>query len=315
MSDVDLDQFCPTPLADPLWNESAYFSFSIPERGIHGIVYYFFRPNMNVVMGGPALWDGSGVHMWDCLFNDWHHIQPIPDDAEKFNFRSHTSLRVKKLKPQPLGQYQLNYDAQGFKLDLVWTAVAEPHHFLGMEIEATGASSDNRMHFEQIGHAKGTVELNGETLDVDCFALRDSSWGRRSIDTVKRGSYFWAVADENTAFHVQAMGDDPDQEVVGGFLRRGGITSTLVGGRRIDTVMGDLTPDSFRIEIEDRMGRTLEADCRARSHLMFNGLPRCQVVWSLFEADFGGGRTGWGDLQEFQPIEGFRQMVRGRLGA
>jgi len=44
---------------------------------------------------------------------------------------------------------------------------------------------------------------------------------------------------------------------------------------------------------------------------MFNGFPRCQVVWSLLEADFSGGRRGWGDIQEFQPIEQFRRMVRG----
>jgi hypothetical protein len=29
---------------------------------------------------------------------------------------------------------------------------------------------------------------------------------------------------------------------------------------------------------------------------MFNGFPRNQVVWSLLEADFGGGVRGWGDI-------------------
>ena len=315
MTNIDLDNFCPAPLADPFWNESAYFSFSIPEREIHGIMYYFFRPNMHVVMGGPAVWDGSGKTMWDCLYNDWHHIQPIPQGAQKFNFKSHTSMSVELIKRQPLGQYHLRYDNNGFKLDLMWTAVAEPHHFLGMEIEATGASADNRMHFEQIGRAKGTIELNGETLAVDCFGLRDCSWGRRQIDTVKRGSYFWAVADENTAFHVQAMGDEPDQDVVGGFLRLNGVTSSLASGRRLDTVMGELTPDRFRLQITDKLGRSIDITARTLSHLMFNGLPRCQVVWSLFEADFGNGVKGWGDSQEFQPIEKFRQMIRRNSGA
>jgi hypothetical protein len=44
---------------------------------------------------------------------------------------------------------------------------------------------------------------------------------------------------------------------------------------------------------------------------MVNFYPRVQVVWSLLEADFGGGRMGWGDIQEFQPLEQFRKMVRG----
>jgi hypothetical protein len=48
---------------------------------------------------------------------------------------------------------------------------------------------------------------------------------------------------------------------------------------------------------------------------MVNFYPRVQVVWSLLEADFGGGVKGWGDIQEFQPLEQFRAMVRPRGNA
>ncbi len=305
----EVDRFCTTPSDDPYWNESCWFSFSIPERGIHGLVYYFFRPNMRLMMGGPILWDASGAHAWDCLYYDWHHIQPIPPGTQKFDFTSHTSLDVKVI--EPVKQYRLRYDDNGFKMDLLWTAIAEPHSFLGMEIEATGASADNRMHLEQCGRAKGRIELRGETLEVDCFALRDTSWGVRKIDSVKRGSYFWAIASEDTGFHAQTMGEGDDQRVVGGFLTLDGKTSTLAGGRRVVTEMGSLTPDTFKLELEDEMGRTAMITARSSSHLMFNGFPRCQVVWSLLEADFGGGVKGWGDLQEFQPMEQFRHMVRG----
>ena len=307
---VDPDRFCPTATDDPYWNESAWFSFSIPDEGIHGMVYYFFRPNMKLLLGGPILWDDSGARTWDCLYHDWHHLQPMPVGAQKFDFTAHTSLDVKIV--EPLKQYSLRYDQNGFKLDLLWTAIAEPHHFLGMEIEATGASADNRMHLEQMGRATGSLEINGITRKVDCFALRDTSWGRRQIDTVKRGSYFWAVASESTAFHAQTMGDDADQRVVGGFLTLDGKTATLAGGSRVDTKMGSLTPDSFRMILEDKLGRSAEIIARTSSHLMFNGFPRCQVVWSLLQADFGAGVKGWGDIQEFQPMEQFRGMIRGR---
>src|SRR4051812_35017420 len=66
---IDIDRFCPTATDDPFWNESCWFSFSIPEREIHGMVYYFFRPNMNLLMGGPIVWDGSGANTWDCLYH------------------------------------------------------------------------------------------------------------------------------------------------------------------------------------------------------------------------------------------------------
>jgi hypothetical protein len=260
-------------------------------------------------MGGPILWDGTGAHTWDCLYHDWHHIQPIPEGAEKFDFTSHTSLHVKVV--EPLKKYRLLYDCNGFKLDLLWTSIAEPHHFLGMEIEATGASAENRMHFEQMGRAQGHLELNGKHHAVDSYALRDCSWGRRQIDAVTRGSYFWAIADETTAFHAQTKGDSEDQRVVGGFLTLEGKTVTLAEGTRIETKMGKLTPDRFRLRLKDKLGRTADITARVSSHLMFNGFPRNQVVWSLLEADFGGGVRGWGDIQEFQPMEQYRHMVRG----
>jgi len=305
---VDPDRFCPTATDDPYWNESAWFSFSVPERGLHGMVYYFFRPNMQLLIGGPIIWDATGRHTWDCLYHDWHHLQPMPDGAQKFDFTSHTSLDVKAI--EPLKQYRLRYDCNGCKLDLLWRAIKEPHHFLGMEIEATGAGADNRMHLEQMGRVTGTIELAGETIPVDSYALRDTSWGRRQIDTVKRGSYFWAIGDERTAFHAQTMGEDADQRVVGGFLMLDGEMATLTGGSRVNTRMGEVTPAAFSLLLEDDRGRTAEIEARVTSDLMFNGFPRCQVVWSLLQADFGNGIRGWGDIQEFQPMEQFRRMAR-----
>jgi len=305
---IDPDNFCPTPTGDPFWNESAWFSFSSPERGMHGMVYYFFRPNMNWLVGGPVLWDGTGMHAEECLYYDWHHMQPMPPNARKFDFTSFTSLTVEVV--EPLRQYRLRYDDNGFRMNLLWSAVSDPHHFGTMEVAATGASNDNRMHLEQLGRVTGSVQLKGEEYQVDCFSLRDTSWGRRVLDTVKRGSYFWAIADERTAFHAMSVGEEADQDIVGGFLMLDGVVSTIRRGRRFDTVMGDVTPKSFRVVLEDELGRTTEVSAAIRSHLIFNGYPRIQTVWSLLEAQFGNGQNGWGDIQEFQPSEQFRKMVR-----
>ena len=309
---TSLDDFCPTPSADAYWNESAWFNFAIPEKQIIGMVYFFFRPNMKLLMGGPILWDHTGSLRGDCLFYDWHHIQPIPPGAGKFNFTAHNSLQVAVEEPRK--RYRLRYDDCGFKLDLLWTALEEPHHFLGMEIEATGMSAENRMHFEQMGRVTGTVVLHGETLGVDCLSLRDASWGERQIDGVRRGSYFWAVADADTAFHAQTQGEEADQRVVGGFLKLDGKMATLVGGRRYNTRLNHITAQEFDLELEDALGRTATVAIRTCSDLLVDFYPRCQVVWSLLHADFGSGVTGWGDQQEFQPLEQFRRMLRANQG-
>lgn len=304
---MDVDRFCPTPSGDLYWNESGWFSFSIPERGVHGMVYYMFRPNMQMMMGGPVLWDGSGSNSWNCLYYDWHPIQPIPAGCQKFDFTALNSLSVERV--EPLKTYRLTYDHAGFKLDLEWTAIAPPHHFLGMEIEATGMSADNRMHLEQCGRVKGRVENGGQVYEIDCFSLRDTSWGVRQIDHVAKGSYFWGIASPQTAFHAMTMGDGDEQRLVGGFLIRDGEMATLSHGTRVVTEMGEFTPKTFRFTAEDKLGRTIDVTARSSSDLLFNHFPRTQVVWSLLETDFGG-QTGWGDMQEFAPLEGFRQRQR-----
>ena len=242
---------------------------------------------MNLLMGGPILWDGSGANSWDCLYYDWHHFQTIPEGAEKFDFRSHTSLDVRVEEPQR--QYRLRYDQPDFKLDLEWKGIEPPHHFLGMEIEATGMSAENRMHLEQMGRGTGWLELRGERMQVDCYALRDSSWGVRQMDGVKRGSYFWAIHDDDNAFHAQVMGEGDEMRVVGGFLKLDGVTASLCGGNRLVTEMGEVTPHLFDLRLEDTTGRTLDVKARSCSDLMVNFYPRVQVVWSLLEADFDIG--------------------------
>ena len=62
----------------PYWTESSWFSWAIPERDINGLVWNHFRPNMNCVCGGPAMWDRSGQHVWEFRFFDWQTMRVPP---------------------------------------------------------------------------------------------------------------------------------------------------------------------------------------------------------------------------------------------
>jgi hypothetical protein len=55
---------------DSFWNESAWFSFAVPERALSGFVYFYHRPNMRYSFGGVGLWDPSGQYQHDCLHYD-----------------------------------------------------------------------------------------------------------------------------------------------------------------------------------------------------------------------------------------------------
>lgn len=303
-----LDYFCKTPGDSPYWNESIWFSFSVPERDIHGFIYCFFRPNMNMLVGGPAIWDNSGNHSYDCLHCDWPYFQAIPEGIEKFNFTAPNSTRIEML--EPLKKYRLSYDNEGCKIDLIWTGTSEASGHLQMEAAANGATNDNRGHLEQCGRAVGTITLFGETIPVDCFSLRDCSYGVRSYAKVVRGSYFWGIRSEGDAFHTMTIGDGDVQPVAGGFLMRDGKMAALKGGERRVTKDGKYTPDEFDLDLEDELGRTLSVKGRLTSHYLFTGYPEIGIVWSLLKLDYEG-QQGIGDVQEFLPRAMFRRRMRG----
>lgn len=296
------------PADDPFWNESAWFSLSVPERHIHGFVYYFFRPNINMLVGGPALWDESGAYSWNCLHYDWPYFQAIPEGATKFGFTAPNSLKVELL--EPLTRYKLDYDRLGVKLDLTWTATSKPADTCAMEEAATGASPKNRLHLEQCGRMTGTITLHGEEIPVDCFSLRDASHGSRNMVNVVKGSYFWGIASETSAFHAMVIGDGAEQKVTGGFLMRDGEMAALVGGKRHILREGPHTPAEFLFDCEDTLGRTLSVRGHSSSELLFTGYPDVSIIWSLLRFDDYEGGTGWGDMQEFNPPATFRQRTR-----
>ena len=36
-------------------------------------------------------------------------------------------------------------------------------------------------HFDQAGHVTGTMVLHGEEIPIDCYSVRDRSWGPRPM--------------------------------------------------------------------------------------------------------------------------------------
>src|SRR5262245_4688523 len=116
------DRFSEHPTNNPYWNENSWFSLSIPERHIHGFIQYCFRPNMNMLIGGPIVWDRTATSQWNCLYYNWSHLQASPTGAEKFSMTARNSLSVRVL--EPLQRYKIDYNLDGFEMDLVWEAVA-----------------------------------------------------------------------------------------------------------------------------------------------------------------------------------------------
>jgi hypothetical protein len=299
------DRFSDDPTDNPYWNESVWFSISKPQERLHGLIQYYFRPNMGMLNGGPVLWDPSGYLQWNCLYYNWAHLQALPPGAKKFDMTAYNSLSVKVL--EPLTRYAIRYDKEGLRIDCLWEAIGPVHELKTGQVSQEKAA---KFHIEQPGRMKGTVHLNDREIAIDCFSMRDTSFGPRSYESLSTGGYFWGIAG-HSAFHAIAKGET-EQRVIGGFLWKDGQLSSLVSGTRVITQFGQYSAKRVLFEATDKLGRTIRATGQIDDGLIFTGYTDHTVYWSLVRWDWEGVEH-WGDNQEFCSTVRFRRIARGEL--
>lgn len=292
---------------NPYWNESVWFSLSIPERHLHGMIQYYFRPNMGMLNGGPVLWDPSGTFQWNCLHYQWSHLQALPEGVKgKFDMQARNSLSCRMI--EPMRRYKIDYDRDGLILDLTWTAIGPAHE---LRTGDSGQAATAKFHIEQPGRMTGTLARHGEVMAIDCFSMRDTSYGAREYESLACGGYFWGVG-QDAAFHAIAMGEGAEARSIGGFIWQDGEMASLSAGLRTVLEWGQFGPAKVLWQATDTMGRTMEAIGRIDPGLVFTGYTDHTVVWSLTRWDWNGTEL-WGDNQEFSPAERFRRIARGEI--
>jgi hypothetical protein len=303
------DRFSEGRTNSPYWNESVWFSLSIPERHLHGLIQYYFRPNMGMLNGGPVLWDPSGTTQWNCLHYHWDHLQAMPESAEKFAMRARNSLSCTVI--EPLTRYAITYDNDGLTMDLQWEALGPIHE---LRTGDAGQAATAKFHIEQPGRMRGTVAIEGVQHAIDCYSMRDTSFGVRDYASLASGGYFWGIA-EGSAFHAIAMGDGTNgeaQKVIGGFILKDGEMASLASGTRHILEFGRHGPKRVLFEGTDTLGRTISSIGEIDEGLIFTGYTDHSVVWSLVGWDWNGVRH-WGDNQEFCSVPRFRKIARGEI--
>ncbi|MBL7498076.1 hypothetical protein I6A84_14520 [Frankia sp. CNm7] len=289
---------------DPCWNESAWFGFSVPERRMNGFVYFFHDVRTGVSGGGPAVWDPSGEETYTCRFYDWRWLQPPTGRLDFGDFTLPNSLRHEVV--EPLRRYRLSYAELGLELDLEWTALMAPHEIrYGNLSTMTGAR-----HFDQPGRMTGSLLLDGERLEVDCYSLRDRTWGPHRPGASRSGDYLWAIASPEDHWHaITIASDEPGVDtVMNGYLVRDGELGELVRGQRRVLERRAGAPVRVLLEAEDDRGRHLRAHGDVRTALRWFGWPGRLAFWTLTDWRWDD-HQGWGEDQEFFPREQARSLM------
>jgi len=308
-----IDQFNMDYDDDPYWSESSWFSWAIPERGINGFFYNHFRPNMNCMLAGPAMWDTGGMHTWEFLFFDWQPMRVLPGgkfgtDYGKYDFSTPYSFEIRTLVAER--SYKLKYDREGFRLDLTFEGACEAH---GIPAKGDhGFTGAYKMHFEQPGRIFGQVELDGEVMEVDCFSIRDGSHGRRFLEKVTPGGYTWATADMQNSWHFIALDENAcrDTVIMGGYLYRDGVMASLKSGIRRVLERDGPRPTMIEVSATDELGRELHATGHAKVPAEFQLFPDRAQWWQQYAWDFDGFTGALGEDQEFYGLHDFRRWHR-----
>jgi len=313
---------------DPYWSENTLFGFTVPERNICGFIYWYFRPNMNLVVAGPAMWDHTGEDVYNCLYYGWDQHLAIPEGADMYDFTLSNSLSAKMITPQQ--EYHLAYDRHGFKLDLVWTAYLEPHYMKlqkGGDVDpgiANWVAKDGDFsvgHYEQAGHFKGTVEYEGEVLEIDCGALRDRGWGPRHADVADplRAGWPYVFASPESGWHLYdpqttlSFDEDPiegtTETVTTGFYVRDGVKARVVSGTRKAERGRDGRVLSQEIRATDELGRELHAVGETVNWLKWPINSDIINWWSMVRWEYDG-QVVYGEDQDFMTFRHYRRYWR-----
>jgi hypothetical protein len=299
------DEFHPPASDDPWWTETCWFTFTVPDRGLSGQLYPFFRPNLGVVSAAAYFWDATGDRPDTCRYakHFWHLPMPTTPLTD---LALANGLRYRCLEPQR--SWQLRYDdpdgGDEIHVDLTFTGVVPPNYL--------GAS-----HLDQAGRYQGTIVLHGDEIAVDAFGFRDRSWGPRDQfgpdlhhSGAASGGYSYATASADDAFHLISMDFGTGCIGIHGFVVRDGTWAKAVSGTRtVEARDGRGHPTRVTVEVVDELGRTIHAEGRMVNAIALFLNPNLFTINCLTEWTFDGV-TAWGEDHDNHSAPAGRRLMR-----
>jgi hypothetical protein len=280
------DLFHPPTQPDPTWGETAWFAFAAPERGLAGTLYPLFRNQLGICALGVAVWDTSAYEPWHVRYARrlWH--VPIPkSELDDFTLEGLSILCL-----EPLSKYRLAFkDGDKISVDLEYRGLIPPH---------APIVTPERGHIDQPCHVTGSLRLGDEHIAIDCFEMRDRSWGPRDDLRRTRASYSYGIAGPDESFLASTRDVAGVERIVMGFLVRGGEKHDLVAGtREVLARNGNGFPERVRIEATDDAGRTLDVEGECVSRLAEQATPG-MFAWMSLTRWSGADGSCYGQDQE-----------------
>ena len=231
------------------FNESMYFNFFDREKALGGFVRLGNRANEGQAELTVCLYlpDGRVLFTFQrpaIANNDAFDAGGMKFEVEEPGQRLRTTYAGKVLEladPRAMsdpGKAFRESPKKRIALDLVHDAVGPMYGHAGSKEEEEKPAEEQfaKAHYEQHMRVTGTLEIEGETLTIAGFGLRDHSWGPRYWQAIHE--YQWLTL--NFGPDLGAMISIISRDAEGKNVRRGGV---LVRGDEIEPIV-DATIDA-----------------------------------------------------------------------
>ena len=272
------DFFHPPTTEERWWSETYWFSFDDPVRSLSGTFYPLLRRNLDIASLTVAIWSPGQSTAWTAPYYRGHwHLKPPEFDGKRMTFEG---LSYEVL--EPLQAYRVQYDDPGvFSADLTVRGITE--NFVPI-------ASPDRGHWDQPTAVAGWLEFHGKRCEINCFGMRDRSWGPRLDDVSARATYLYGINAQSSFLLVtQLTGEAP---FTMGYLERDGQRGSIV--RAEVTAERD---DEHRVTLvdvsaEDEHGRALTTRGTPRNHIAKQASPGYFAWMSMIQWDGSGAAYG-----------------------
>jgi hypothetical protein len=334
----DDDTYHQPSIEDSYWVETTWWSLNIPERRLGMWLHAGYHANRSEVTWRVFAWDPTGADPGHLAYYANKPDLPMPanPDLRDITFPA-GGFSVKMLKP--LTDYYVRYadsDAD-FAVEFDHHSVHPPRRFTPGEAPAM-----HNPHLDQLGHIVGELTLHGERIPIDCYSVRDRTWGPRGGHHSQsqkaeyvRGDY--RVADpggprwreierERGRGRIQYIFGHTGAET--GFLSfvrpqdgdAAGWSPLNVGWLLKDGVFGQLDKSKSRmrnyrdphtgwsshmdVDLVDLDGRSMQAEGFTVSHMCEHQSGTNALMRWEFD-----GQIGWGEDQDGWRLDHFQKML------
>jgi len=299
------DRFHVSDSKEPNLVETVWWNFHIPAANIDAEIYLNFRPNLGLVYAGIYIWDDFCRHFTDTRYFDTRSYLPFPN-SDLNDLKLDNGFQMRAL--EPLQRYTMAYDGIhgcGFRLE--FDALARPLGFATVSDDSARANYAPG-HFDQVGHMRGELWLDGETLPVDCITQRDRSWGAiRKEDPGYPPDVGWHSAHFGTELWFQCWiwHEEPVATALqGGVVYKNGRPVRIVAARRsTEHDASGIEARVIDLRLTDAEGGEYQLIGTVRNMFPWPGWFNMVGFAGLVEWRLDG-RQGWGEVHDGRTVAG-----------